>query len=45
MGWRYQIPMLREMGLRVIAPDNLGYGTTVSPYSGEKIQGNGERKE
>lgn len=30
MGWRYQIPMLLEMGLRVIAPDCLGYGRTVS---------------
>lgn len=29
MGWRYQIPMLLEMGLRVIAPDCLGYGRTV----------------
>lgn len=36
MGWRYQIPMLREMGLRVIAPDCLGYGKTVGPQSGEK---------
>lgn len=30
MGWRYQIPMLRDMGLRVVAPDCLGYGKTVS---------------
>lgn len=29
MGWRYQIPMLADMGLRVIAPDCLGYGRTV----------------
>lgn len=30
MGWRYQIPMLVNMGLRVVAPDCLGYGRTVS---------------
>lgn len=30
MGWRYQIPMLVDMGLRVVAPDCLGYGRTVS---------------
>ena len=29
MGWRYQIPMLISMGLRVVAPDCLGYGRTV----------------
>lgn len=29
MGWRYQIPMLVDMGLRVVAPDCLGYGRTV----------------
>lgn len=29
MGWRYQIPMFVEMGLRVVAPDCLGYGRTV----------------
>ncbi|KAJ6095996.1 hypothetical protein N7486_006742 [Penicillium sp. IBT 16267x] len=28
MGWRYQIPMLVNMGLRVVAPDCLGYGRT-----------------
>ncbi|KAJ5178479.1 uncharacterized protein N7500_001178 [Penicillium coprophilum] len=28
MGWRYQIPMLVDMGLRVVAPDCLGYGRT-----------------
>ncbi|KAJ5497388.1 hypothetical protein N7463_009375 [Penicillium fimorum] len=38
MGWRYQIPMLVDMGLRVVAPDCLGYGRTdapdeFSPYS------------
>ncbi|KAJ5894738.1 hypothetical protein N7495_006429 [Penicillium taxi] len=31
MGWRYQIPMLVNMGLRVIAPDCLGYGRTEAP--------------
>ncbi|OQE86029.1 hypothetical protein PENNAL_c0022G09911 [Penicillium nalgiovense] len=30
MGWRYQIPMLVDMGFRVVAPDCLGYGRTVS---------------
>jgi hypothetical protein len=35
MGWRYQIPMLVNMGLRVVAPDCLGYGRTVckAPYA------------
>ncbi|OQE44717.1 hypothetical protein PENCOP_c002G04439 [Penicillium coprophilum] len=38
MGWRYQIPMLVDMGLRVVAPDCLGYGRTdaaddFAPYS------------
>ncbi|CAI7633216.1 unnamed protein product [Penicillium glandicola] len=31
MGWRYQIPMLVDMGLRVVAPDCLGYGRTDAP--------------
>ncbi|RAL14826.1 alpha/beta fold hydrolase [Aspergillus homomorphus CBS 101889] len=31
MGWRYQIPMLRSLGLRVVAPDCLGYGQTDAP--------------
>ncbi|PYH45625.1 alpha/beta-hydrolase [Aspergillus saccharolyticus JOP 1030-1] len=31
MGWRYQIPMLINMGLRVVAPDCLGYGQTDAP--------------
>ncbi|KAI2789469.1 hypothetical protein POX_d04960 [Penicillium oxalicum] len=31
MGWRYQIPMFVEMGLRVVAPDCLGYGRTEAP--------------
>ncbi|KAE8154737.1 Alpha/Beta hydrolase protein [Aspergillus avenaceus] len=35
MGWRYQIPMLLDMGLRVIAPDLLGYGRTDAPEEPE----------
>ncbi|PGH15456.1 hypothetical protein AJ79_02433 [Helicocarpus griseus UAMH5409] len=31
MGWRYQIPALTKMGLRVVAPDCLGYGRTDAP--------------
>ncbi|KAJ5159581.1 uncharacterized protein N7482_006585 [Penicillium canariense] len=31
MGWRYQIPMLVDLGLRVVAPDCLGYGRTEAP--------------
>ncbi|KAJ5690685.1 hypothetical protein N7462_005077 [Penicillium macrosclerotiorum] len=31
MGWRYQIPMLVDMGLKVVAPDCLGYGRTDAP--------------
>lgn len=30
MGWRYQIPLLVDMGFRVVAPDMMGYGGTVS---------------
>jgi hypothetical protein len=30
--WRHVIPGLLEMGLRVIAPDMIGYGQTVRPY-------------
>ncbi|KAJ5584967.1 uncharacterized protein N7459_004767 [Penicillium hispanicum] len=33
MGWRYQIPMLVDLGLRVVAPDSLGYGRTDAPDS------------
>ncbi|OJD18630.1 hypothetical protein AJ78_01326 [Emergomyces pasteurianus Ep9510] len=29
MGWRYQIPALTKLGLRVVAPDCMGYGRTV----------------
>ena len=38
MGWRYQIPMLVDMGLRVVAPDCLGYGRTVRATSAVKSQ-------
>ncbi|ERF71229.1 hypothetical protein EPUS_08147 [Endocarpon pusillum Z07020] len=31
MGWRYQIPMLLSLGLRVVAPDCMGYGRTDAP--------------
>ncbi|KAF1812511.1 alpha/beta-hydrolase [Eremomyces bilateralis CBS 781.70] len=31
MGWRYQIPVLLELGLRVVAPDMMGYGGTDAP--------------
>jgi pimeloyl-ACP methyl ester carboxylesterase len=29
-GWRFQIPALLELGLRVVAPDLMGFGGTVS---------------
>lgn len=28
-GWRYQIPFLVDQGLRVVVPDQMGYGGTV----------------
>jgi hypothetical protein len=28
-GWRYQIPVLLELGCRVVVPDMMGYGGTV----------------
>ncbi|EZF36175.1 hypothetical protein H109_02917 [Trichophyton interdigitale MR816] len=31
MGWRYQIPTLLNLGLRVVAPDCMGYGRTEAP--------------
>lgn len=31
LGWRNQIPFLTSKGLRVIAPDMLGYGGTDAP--------------
>lgn len=30
MGWRNQIPMLLELGFRVVCPDLMGFGGTVS---------------
>ncbi|ORY15149.1 Alpha/Beta hydrolase protein [Clohesyomyces aquaticus] len=31
LGWRYQIPLLLDMGFRVVAPDMMGYGGTDAP--------------
>lgn len=31
MGWRFQVPYLLSLGLRVIVPDMLGYGQTSAP--------------
>lgn len=31
LGWRYQIPLLTSLGLRVIVPDMMGYGGTDAP--------------
>ncbi|KAL1965707.1 hypothetical protein VTN77DRAFT_5207 [Rasamsonia byssochlamydoides] len=31
MGWRYQIPLLIQLGFRVVVPDCLGYGRTDAP--------------
>lgn len=44
MAWRYQIPFLTKLGLRVIAPDMLGYGKTSAPvakddYTFKKVSG------
>ena len=30
-GWRYQIPLLTSLGLRVVAPDMMGYNLTDAP--------------
>lgn len=30
-GWRYQIPYFQSLGYAVLAPDQLGYGRTVTP--------------
>lgn len=38
MGWRHQIPVLVEMGCRVVAPDMMGYGGTVSRLSSSPIR-------
>lgn len=34
-GWRYQIPALVKLGLRVVAPDMMGYGGTDAPQVSE----------
>ncbi|XP_014557836.1 hypothetical protein COCVIDRAFT_96111 [Bipolaris victoriae FI3] len=31
MGWRYQIPLLLDLGFRVVAPNMMGYGGTAAP--------------
>jgi pimeloyl-ACP methyl ester carboxylesterase len=31
-GWRYQVPYLLSLGLRVIVPDMIGYGRTDAPW-------------
>lgn len=33
LGWRYQIPLLTSLGLRVIVPDMMGYAGTDAPSS------------
>lgn len=33
LGWRYQIPFLTSLDLRVVAPDMMGYGGTDAPSS------------
>ena len=33
IGWRYQVPYLTELGFRVIVPDMMGYGSTVTTRS------------
>ncbi|EGO53338.1 hypothetical protein NEUTE1DRAFT_119163, partial [Neurospora tetrasperma FGSC 2508] len=33
LGWRYQVPFLLSLGLRVIIPDMLGYGLSSAPSS------------
>jgi pimeloyl-ACP methyl ester carboxylesterase len=32
MAWRYQIPQFLKLGFRVIAPDCIGYGRSVSDF-------------
>ena len=44
IGWRYQVPMLMSMGLRVLIPNLLGYGSTDAPddpkeYTMKKMAG------
>ncbi|KAI0127456.1 Alpha/Beta hydrolase protein [Xylariales sp. AK1849] len=36
MAWRYQVPFLTSLGLRVIIPDMLGYGQTDAPDAVEE---------
>ncbi|KIW04642.1 uncharacterized protein PV09_04387 [Verruconis gallopava] len=36
IGWRYQVPYLLSLNLRVIVPDMLGYGKTSAPDSPEE---------
>ncbi|KAK2753249.1 hypothetical protein FQN54_007940 [Arachnomyces sp. PD_36] len=36
MTWRYQIPMLIDLGLRVVCPDCIGYGRTDAPDAVEE---------
>lgn len=38
-GWRYQIPLLLDMGFRVVVPDMMGYGGTVRSTSSYPIYG------
>jgi soluble epoxide hydrolase/lipid-phosphate phosphatase len=33
LGWRYQVPLLVSLGLRVVVPDMMGYGGTDAPES------------
>ncbi|KAH7027407.1 Alpha/Beta hydrolase protein [Microdochium trichocladiopsis] len=35
LGWRYQVPYLLSLNLRVIVPDMLGYGQTSAPMARE----------
>jgi soluble epoxide hydrolase/lipid-phosphate phosphatase len=39
MGWRYQIPLLVDMGFRVCAPDMMGYGGTAAPTGDISLYG------
>ena len=32
LAWRYQVPVLLALNLRVVVPDNLGYGHTDAPH-------------
>ncbi|EON64504.1 hypothetical protein W97_03737 [Coniosporium apollinis CBS 100218] len=39
IGWRYQIPFLISLGLRVVAPDLMGFGGTVIPPNSIHLYG------